>query len=94
MTAGPGGAVGVETTTRHAFVGPRRLGSIRARDARRCFSGTGPFDPDRAPRTRRHLPVSPVRSVVPGRSRVVPAPIVRLPGMVTRAACSVTRRAG
>src|SRR5439155_16456275 len=35
----------VETTTRHAFAAPRRLGSIPARVFRRRMPGTGPFDP-------------------------------------------------
>jgi len=43
------GAVGVETTTRHACAAPGRLGSIRARPVRRPLGGNGslPFDPDR-----------------------------------------------
>ena len=49
------GAAGVETTTRHAGAAPRRLGSIRARGARRHVTGTGPFDPDR---THRPLPLA------------------------------------
>lgn len=43
---------GVETTTRHAFAFPWRLGSIGARVFRRRLSGTGPFDPDRTPGRR------------------------------------------
>jgi len=50
--ARPAGAVGVETTTRHACAAPRRLGSIRARGGRRRMLGTGPFDPDGARRPR------------------------------------------
>ena len=95
MTAGPGGAVGVETTTRHVCASPRRLGSSRARAARRHFSGTGPFDPDSAPRTRRHLPVFPVRSrVVAVPSCVALRPIVRAPGVFMRLPRSAMRGAG
>jgi len=47
------GAVGVERTTRHACVAPRRLGSIRAAELRRRIAGTGPFDPDRTRLPRR-----------------------------------------
>ena len=57
--AGRGDAAGVETTTRHAFAAPRRLGSIPALGVRRRSSGTGPFDPGRVPSTRHHPPVSP-----------------------------------
>jgi len=42
------GAVGGETTTRHACAAPVRLGSIQARGVRRRVAGTGPFAPDRA----------------------------------------------
>jgi hypothetical protein len=59
VVAGRGDAAGVETTTRHAFAAPRRLGSIPALDVRRHSSGTGPFDPGRVPPTRHHPPVSP-----------------------------------
>jgi dihydropteroate synthase len=48
---GPGDAVGVETTTRHASADRRRLGSTRARGVRRRAEGTGRFDPDRIPRS-------------------------------------------
>jgi hypothetical protein len=47
QSGGGAGAAGVEMTTRHAFASPGRLGSIRARYARRRVTGTGPFDPRR-----------------------------------------------
>ena len=46
--------MGVETTTRHALATPLRLGSIRARFARRRLLGTGPFDPHRHLRPTHH----------------------------------------
>src|SRR5436309_558906 len=49
---GQGGAAAVETTTRHAFAAPVRLGSTQARFVRRRSSGTGPFDPAAPPGPR------------------------------------------
>jgi hypothetical protein len=73
------GVGGVGRTTRRAFAGPRRLGSIPARVVRCPFTGTGPLDPSHtrhpSPPTRLSLRLSsaPLRHEVqyePSRGRL------------------------